>query len=122
MNSILAELLRTGTSPTPEGGSVPLQSNVLADEAEFLARVVREPGGVVAFDDADWPSVRRVVRYVTTNLAYTVHAAMSPRRQRWSTLRRLYEGFRGAAGSMLGAAEKLPGVGRAVREIFRPEW
>ena len=23
---------------------------------------------------------------------------------------------------MLGAAEKLPGVGRAVRESFRPEW
>ncbi|HEY6194903.1 MAG TPA: class I SAM-dependent methyltransferase [Candidatus Eisenbacteria bacterium] len=231
MNPVLAELLRTGTSPTPEGGSVPLQSHVLADEAEFLSRVVRElspvttlevglamgcsalaicdavgatsgarhivmdprqnarplwggiglsnlaragfapriefheqpshralarleaegrriqfafidgfhtfdytlvdfflvdrllePGGAVAFDDADWPSVRRVVRYVATNLAYTVHAAMPPRRERWSAARRVYEGVRGVAGATLGAAEKLPGVGRAVRAAFTPEW
>ena len=41
MNPVLEELIRTGVSPTPEGGSVPLQSHVLADEAEFLSQVVR---------------------------------------------------------------------------------
>ncbi len=231
MNPVLSELLRSGTSPTPEGGSVPLQSHVLADEAEFLSRVVRElspvttlevglamgcsalaicdalgstpgarhvvmdprqnarplwggigllnltragfspliefheqpshralarlegegrriqfafidgfhtfdytlvdfflvdrllePGGAVAFDDADWPSVRRVVRYVATNLAYGVYAAMPPRRERWSVARRLYEGFRGVAGATLGAAEQLPGAGRAIQASFTPEW
>jgi predicted O-methyltransferase YrrM len=231
MNAVLEELIRTGSSPTPEGGSMPLQSNVLADEAEFLANVVRElkpvttlevglamgcsalaicdatvgtpsahhivmdprqnarplwggiglhnlaragfgarvefhelpsfqvlaglalekrriqfafidgfhtfdyalvdfflidkllePGGAVAFDDADWPSVRRVVRYVATNLAYTVHAAMPPRRERWSVARRAYESVRGASGAMLAAAERLPGLGRGVRSAIGPEW
>src|SRR5262249_18426833 len=81
-----------------------------------------EVGGLVAFDDADWPSVRRVVRYVATNLAYAVHAAMPPRRDLWSVRRRLYEGARGAAGAVLGAARRLPGAGRPIRARFRPGW
>jgi hypothetical protein len=76
----------------------------------------------VAFDDADWPSVRRVVRYVATNRSYAVHAAMPPRRERWSAARRGYEGARTLAGTVLGAAAKLPGVGRAVEAAFTPEW
>lgn len=231
MNPVLEALIRTGVSPTPEGGSVPLQSNVLADEAEFLARVVRaqkpvttlevglamgcsalaicdalgdtpgarhivmdprqnarplwggiglfnleragftprvefmelpshralarledqgrrvqfafidgfhtfdhalvdfflidrllEPGGLVAFDDADWPSVRRVVRFVATNRAYTVHAAMAPRRERWSVARRAYEGVRGVAGTVFGAAGRIPALGRVTNAMFSPEW
>jgi predicted O-methyltransferase YrrM len=231
VNPVLEELIRTGVSPTPEGATVPLQSNVLADEAEFLSGVVRElksartlevglamgcsalaicdaisgtagarhlvidprqnarplwagiglhnldragftplvefheqpsyralarleaegrridfafidgfhtfdyafvdfflvdklleVGGAVAFDDADWPSVRRVVRYAATNLAYTVHAAMPPRRERWSPARRAYEGVRGAAGAVLGAASGLPGLGRVLATAVGPEW
>ena len=231
MHPVLEELLRTGTTPTPDGGTVPLESHVLADEAEFLARVVRERapvatleiglamgcsaiaigdamrctpgarhviidprqharplwagigllnldragllgqvefieepsfralarleaagrriqfafidgfhtfdyafvdfflidrmlevGGLVAFDDADWPSVQRVVRYVATNLAYAVHAAMPSRRDRWGAGRRLYEGVRGAAGAVLGAAERVPGARRVIRSVYGPEW
>jgi predicted O-methyltransferase YrrM len=231
MNALLAEILRTGTVQAPDGRTLPLQSHVLADEAEFLERVVREArptttlevglamgcsalaigeatrdvpgahhividprqnaqplwggiglhhleragfrarttflelpshralaqlenegrriqfafidgfhtfdyalvdfflidrlldvGGLVAFDDADWPSVRRAVRYVATNRAYTVHAAMPPRRDRWSLARRGYEGARALAGGVLGAASRLPGVGRAVAGVFSPEW
>jgi hypothetical protein len=29
-------------------------------------------GGVVAFDDADWPAIRKVCRFVKTNLAYSI--------------------------------------------------
>ena len=42
MNALLEQLIRTGVSSTPEGGAMPLQSHVLADEAEFLSRVVRD--------------------------------------------------------------------------------
>lgn len=231
MNPILEELIRTGVSPTPTGGSVKLQSHVLADEAELLTRVVRElkprasleiglamgcsalaicdalagqqqarhivmdprqhaqplwggiglhnlaragftplidflelpshrglaqleaegrrvqfafidgfhtfdfalvdfflidrlldVGGMVAFDDADWPSVKRVVRYVATNRSYSVHAALSPRRGLWSTAKHVYEGTRTVAGAMLGAAAKLPAVGRVVAAAFTPDW
>jgi predicted O-methyltransferase YrrM len=31
-------------------------------------------GGVVVFDDADWPAVRKICRFVKTNLAYSVVA------------------------------------------------
>jgi len=41
VNPVFEELIRTGVSPTPDGGTVPLQSNVLADEAEFLSGVIR---------------------------------------------------------------------------------
>jgi len=228
---VLAELIRSGVSPTPEGGTVALQSNVLEDEAEFLADVVRslepvttlevglamgcsalaicdaiaetpgarhivldprqnarplwggiglhnldragfsarvefheEPsfralarfeaegrrvdfafidgfhtfdyalvdfflvdrllgvGGAVAFDDADWPSVRRVVRFVATNLAYAVFAVMPPRRARWGLARRFYESVRAASGAMLGAFEHLPVYRRVIPAMFSAEW
>lgn len=30
-------------------------------------------GGIVAFDDADWPAIRSVCRFITTNLNYSVY-------------------------------------------------
>jgi predicted O-methyltransferase YrrM len=231
MHPVLEDMFRSGVVPTPEGGAVPLQSNVQADEAEFLARVVRglapvttleiglalgcsalaicdatstiagathivvdprqnakplwggiglhalaragfaarvefheEPshrvlprleaagrrvdfafidgfhtfdfalvdffyvhrllpvGGAVAFDDADWPAVRRVVRFAATNLPYTVHAAMPPRRGAWSAKRRAYEAVRTGAGAALGGMARVPGFGRAVSAVFSAEW
>jgi predicted O-methyltransferase YrrM len=231
MNPVLDELIRTGVSPTPDGGTVPLQSNVLSDEAEFLANVVRgskaartlevglamgcsalaicdaisatpgarhvvidpkqnarplwagiglhnldragftplvefheQPshralarfeaeerrfdfafidgfhtfdyafvdmffvdkllgvGGLVAFDDADWPSVRRVVRYVATNLSYTVHAAMRPRSNGWSPAKRAYEAARSLAGSASGAFERVPGFRRMIPSMVGADW
>jgi predicted O-methyltransferase YrrM len=231
VNPVLEELIRTGVSPAPDGGTVPLQSNVQADEAEFLAGVVRglkpartlevglamgcsalaicdaisgtpgarhvvldprqnarplwagiglhnlsragfsslvefheqpsfralasfeaeerridfafidgfhtfdyafvdfflidkllEVGGAVAFDDADWPSVRRVVRYVATNLSYTVHAAMPPRRDGWGPAKLAYESARSLAGAAIGAFERVPGLRRAVPSMVGPDW
>lgn len=37
----------------------------------FIDRILNI-GGVVAFDDADWPAIRKVCRFVKTNLAYSV--------------------------------------------------
>jgi|SRR5208283_698999 len=39
----------------------------------FIDRMLNV-GGVVAFDDASWPAVRKVCRFVRTNLAYSVLA------------------------------------------------
>ena len=231
VNPVLEELIRTGVSPTPEGGTVALQSHVLADEAEFLSHAVRElkpahtlevglamgcsalaicdaisstpgarhvaidprqnarplwagiglhnlsragfssliefheepsfralarfeaeerrfefafidgfhtfdyafvdfflidkllaVGGAVAFDDADWPSVRRVVRYVATNLSYTVHAAMGPRRDDWTPAKHAYEAARTVAGSASAIIERMPGMRRVVPSMVGPEW
>jgi predicted O-methyltransferase YrrM len=41
----------------------------------YIDRLLKA-GGVVAFDDADWPSVRKVCRYAVTNRAYQVFRTM----------------------------------------------
>lgn len=47
----------------------------------FIDKMLRE-GGVVAFDDADWPSIRPVIRYVVTNLGYSVMRTLPEKRER----------------------------------------
>jgi len=88
----------------------------------FLVDRLLEPGGLVAFDDADWPSVRRVVRYVATNRAYAVHAAMPPRRERWSVRRRMYAGLTAYSAAVLGVCARLPGLDRFIAGAYSPEW
>ena len=39
----------------------------------FIDRMLNV-GGVVAFDDASWPAIRKLCRFVKTNLAYSVLA------------------------------------------------
>lgn len=38
----------------------------------FYSDKLLKPGGLVIFDDADWPSIRPVIRYAITNLGYEV--------------------------------------------------
>lgn len=38
----------------------------------FLVDRILRPGGIVAFDDSNWPSVRKALRFIRTNRAYTV--------------------------------------------------
>lgn len=47
----------------------------------FIDKMLR-PGGLVAFDDADWPSIRPVLRYVVTNLNYRVFATLPEKQPR----------------------------------------
>ena len=48
-------------------------------------------GGAVAFDDANWPAIRKVCRFVKTNLAYSVLGAMDGLDSKPSLKRRLLE-------------------------------
>ena len=47
----------------------------------FIDKLLREDG-VVVFDDADWPSIRPVLRYAVTNLSYAVHATLPEKGER----------------------------------------
>jgi hypothetical protein len=38
----------------------------------FFLDQMRNIGGIVAFDNADWPSVRKVCRFVRTNLSHSL--------------------------------------------------
>lgn len=54
----------------------------------YVDRMLRS-GGLVVVDDAQWPSVRKALRYVLTNRGYRVRACFTPenappfRRRRW---------------------------------------
>jgi predicted O-methyltransferase YrrM len=76
----------------------------------YIDRMLR-PGGVVAIDDTQWPSVRKLCRYLVTNRAYRVVDAFVPddappfRRRRWL--------------SRLGAVARQS---KSLRSLLRPEW
>lgn len=44
----------------------------------FLVDRVLKVGGIVAFDDASWPAIRKVCRFVKNNLAYSVAGTDGP--------------------------------------------
>lgn len=70
----------------------------------FVDRLLKV-GGVVAFDDAGWPAIRKVCRFIRTNLAYSV-AGAHPRDWKRSLRRR--------------TAERLLSR-KCLRKIVRPE-
>jgi predicted O-methyltransferase YrrM len=45
----------------------------------FFIDKLLKVGGIVAFDDADWPSVQKVCRYLASNRSYTVHKCLRKR-------------------------------------------
>ena len=47
----------------------------------FVDKLLCE-GGVVVFDDADWPSIRPVIRYAVTNLSYEVAGTLTEKGER----------------------------------------
>lgn len=75
----------------------------------FIDKILRE-GGVVAFDDADWPSIRSVLRYVVTNLPYSV-AGTLPEVQPDEPL----DAGLGLAGSCIALRKERP---TREREVF----
>jgi len=56
----------------------------------FIDRMLNV-GGVVAFDDADWPAVRKVCRFVKTNLDYSVLGGVDGVESKPSLKRRLLQ-------------------------------
>lgn len=47
----------------------------------YIDKLLREQG-VVVLDDADWPSIRAVIRYAVTNLSYGVVATLPEKKPR----------------------------------------
>lgn len=75
----------------------------------FVDRMLR-PGAVVAFDDADWPSIRPVLRYIVTNLDYSVFASLPEKQTRTATDIEL-----GLEGSCIALRKNSAGM---TRDIF----
>jgi predicted O-methyltransferase YrrM len=72
----------------------------------FYIDMLLERGGIVAFDDADIPAVRRVVRFAVTNRAYRVHSCLPG------------SGRRSPASAIGTGIARLPGTRRALRPDF----
>jgi predicted O-methyltransferase YrrM len=56
----------------------------------FIDKMLRV-GGLLAFDDTTWPSMRKVLRYLVTNRAYTVVECLSAPRSRRDGLARVLQ-------------------------------
>ena len=80
----------------------------------FIDKLLR-PGGTVVMDDADSPPIRKFLRYVLTNLDYSIIPGFS----RPPSLKRNVYNAVGSALNRLGDATSLQQV---VRGLFRPEF
>lgn len=76
----------------------------------FYADKILRPEGLVVFDDADWPSIRPIVRYAVTNLGYKIAATLPEKRPREPIDTEL-----GIEGSCIGLMKPLVAP---AREIF----
>jgi hypothetical protein len=78
-------------------------------------------GGVVVFDDADWPSIRRVIRFALTNLPYCLYRTLPEDRIVRSSRRKAYEGFACATSIILNALRRIPGLEKPIARAFGAE-
>jgi predicted O-methyltransferase YrrM len=78
-------------------------------------------GGIVAFDDADWPSVRRVIRYVVTNLPYSVYKTLPKESIQRSPERQVYEAGLGVGSVALNTCRRIPGLEKPISRAFGAE-
>ncbi|MEP7357815.1 MAG: class I SAM-dependent methyltransferase [Anaerolineales bacterium] len=76
----------------------------------FYIHKLLRVGGLVAFDDVDYPSIRKVCRYIATNYPYTVFGRTECRTRPLGLRRRL-----------LDSALKLPGMKPLLARPLRPE-
>ena len=75
----------------------------------FIDRMLGE-GGVVGFDDADWPAIRRVLRFIVTNLDYEVYRTLPSQAIVRSRRRRVYETWIAALVRLSRIAARMPTV------------
>ncbi len=77
----------------------------------YIDRMLRV-GGIVAFDDSNWPPIARVIRFILANRNYRVHAALAPARRRNTSLQRRIR---------LGSARLAARSSNAVAALFKPQ-
>ncbi len=76
----------------------------------YIDRMLRV-GGVVAFDDSNWPTISKVIRFVVSNRNYSVYAALEPSRPvAGSWKRRL----------LLDVARRSARSSTAIARLFKP--
>lgn len=68
-------------------------------------------GGVVVFDDADWPSIRKLCRYIATNYSYSVVRPMYP----------IHDSRKSIKRSLVHKLLKAPRAAKKMWYYFSPE-
>jgi predicted O-methyltransferase YrrM len=82
----------------------------------YVDRMLRV-GGIVAFDDAGWPSVRKVCRFIATNRAYSVAGTFGAESWKRRTIERLLR-----TTTVKWLLETTP-LGRCCSpQILHPDW
>lgn len=73
----------------------------------FYVNRMLSVGGVVAFDDADWPAVRGVLRFVVTNLPYRLWRVLPTSHQQRSVQRKVFDAGMNVIGRGMVLADRL---------------
>lgn len=76
----------------------------------FYIHKMLRVGGIVVLDDADWPSIRKLCRYIVKNLSYSVRCMRQAESSR-SSMKLL----------ILNGLLRVPGIGTTLRQILKPE-
>ena len=76
----------------------------------YIDKMLRT-GGVVVFDDADWPSIRKLCRYIATNQSYSVVEPMYPINNDKKSIKR----------SLVNKLLTMPATAEKMRYYFNPE-
>ena len=87
----------------------------------FMIDKILNIGGAVVFDDADWPSIRPVIRYVVSNLPYSVHKVLPPAARESTTKRKIFEACLTAPKLLLGGISTIPGMRKPMTRAFGGE-
>ena len=77
----------------------------------YIDRMLRV-GGIIAFDDSNWPAINKVIRFILSNRNYRVHAALAPAHAKNASLKRQL---------LLGAALLCARSSSAVAQLFKPQ-
>lgn len=78
-------------------------------------------GGVIMFDDADWPSIRSVIRFMVANRAYTVYKTLPAHIDDRRLKRKVYEAAIAGLGRGLNLISRLPGLRLPISRMFSAE-
>lgn len=77
----------------------------------YIDRMLRV-GGIVVFDDTNWPSVEKACRFILSNRNYSLYSSLAPiNRQKLSTKRKL----------LIRAARMASRYSNGVKRLFNPE-
>jgi len=86
----------------------------------YIDKILRE-GGIVVFDDADWPAIRKVIRFIVTNLSYSVYKRMPSKFHNLSVKHKTFDVFVNLVSPLFNSISRIPGFRKPITRAIGAE-